>query len=338
MTNTIVAPWAAIAAKRQKIPHVWFLREFGDSDHGFEFRLSRAETFEAIGELSELVVANSRALAQFAAKYIDKSKTAILYPFLDRSTLKQLTNAAIDTPFKQPNSFKLVITGRIAPSKGQAIVAEAVGILNSQGIDCELCVVGDPSDPGDDNSLRAAIDKYRISDKVHLVGRQYNPLPYVALADVGIMASKNEAFGRVTLEYMALGKAVVGADSGATPELISKDHGFLYNPDNPNELAGILSKYATDKQLLKKHGLASKLKAEELMSGQYSPDDLYARINKVAKNKPKISQPKDAEVNTWEHYPILVASSKEKPHLKFSKRRLYLSARNLLKSLYLRLT
>src|SRR5690606_28134416 len=53
MTNTIVAPWAALAAKLVGVPHVWFAREYGD-DH--QFQLPVADTFEDIGTMSELVV------------------------------------------------------------------------------------------------------------------------------------------------------------------------------------------------------------------------------------------------------------------------------------------
>lgn len=52
------------------------------------------------------------------------------------------------------------------------------------------------------------------------------------------MASRAEAFGRVTVEYMLKGIPVIGARSGATTELISdKETGILYELGNPIDLA-----------------------------------------------------------------------------------------------------
>lgn len=332
MTNTAVAPWAAIAAYNQKIPHVWFIREFGED---FEFRLGREKTFELIGRLSELVVANSETLANFAAKYIDKSKITILYPALDLLKINQLSKQPVKNPFKDPVSLKLVITGRVAPAKGQAIAAAATGILNKQGINCELCVIGAPSDKGDADSLRSAIKKYQIADKIHIVGHQQNPLPYVALADIGIMASSREAFGRTTLEYMGLAKPVIGADSGATPELIKAGvNGYLYKTNDANDLAKVLLKYAAGKDLIKKHGQASRQRASEL-SVKYTADQLYQKIAQIAANKTTVGQP--AAEEEWKHYPIILGPGTKKPAIRLSKAHLYAVTKNLLKSLYIKL-
>ncbi len=337
MTNTLVAPWAAIAAHNQKVPHIWFIREFGDLDHGFEFRVGRQQTYKIMGQLSELVVTNSKALNEFAAKYIGKNKTTTLYPFLDFNEVDKLARVKIKQPFKEPDSLKVVITGRIAPSKGQAVVATAVGELNKEGINCELCIIGGYSDKRDDDSLQTAINKYHIADKVHLVGYQYNPLPYVAPADIGIMASGKEAFGRVTLEYMALGKAVVGANSGGTPELIETNvDGFLYDPNNPSELIEALRVYANDRRLIDKHGQAAKRKAILLMEGEYTPDKLYEKIVGILSSS-KNFKPTTSGTGAWNQYPIMINPASKKPRVKYSKRWLRGATKRFLKSLYVHL-
>ena len=68
-------------------------------------------------------------------------------------------------------------------------------------------------------------------------------IPYQDLLDafaasrVMVLTSKNETFGTVFLEAMALKKVVVGADNAGSKEIISdgKD-GFLFEPDNINDL------------------------------------------------------------------------------------------------------
>ena len=55
---------------------------------------------------------------------------------------------------------------------------------------------------------------------------------------IELVASKAEAFGRVTVEAMMCGLPVVGANSGGTPELISDGvTGLLYPQDSWRELS-----------------------------------------------------------------------------------------------------
>lgn len=299
ITNTIVAPWAAIAASRQKIPHVWFVREFGSSDHGFKFTLGRGETLKQIDALSDLVIANSKTLSKHLKEFINPTKITTLYNPFDINKLEKLAAENTNTPFKFKDSLKLVLVGRIAASKGQAEAAEALGRLNNKGVNVELCLVGQPSNPGDEDLLNATIKKYDIADRVHKVGHKANPLPYVQMADVGIMASRQEAFGRTTFEYMALGRAVVGAESGATAELItSNENGFLYNGEAGLEQA--LLKYAADPKLIKQHGSASYKKAQEMMRSEYNAENLYERLKEIAEDYKPNDSPYNAE---WLEYP-----------------------------------
>jgi 1,2-diacylglycerol 3-alpha-glucosyltransferase len=61
---------------------------------------------------------------------------------------------------------------------------------------------------------------------------------YYACADAVVMPSKFETQGLVTLEAMACGKPVAGADYLATKEIIRDGvNGFLFNPDDPEECA-----------------------------------------------------------------------------------------------------
>src|SRR5680860_180215 len=82
MTNSIVAPWAAVAASFQKVPHAWFVREYGDLDHGRVFEIGRESTFEDVSTLSDLVITNSITLANHVKQYVDDKKVTTLYtPF-----------------------------------------------------------------------------------------------------------------------------------------------------------------------------------------------------------------------------------------------------------------
>ena len=80
-----------------------------------------------------------------------------------------------------------------------------------------------------------------LRDYVRFEGAQRNVKKYYEKADVFLMCSKSEAFGRVTVEAMMSGCLVIGANSGCTPELIkNKKTGLLYKSGDYKDLANTI--------------------------------------------------------------------------------------------------
>lgn len=335
MTNTLVTPWAAFAAYTKQIPHVWFVREYGYLDNEHFFQIGREETFQDIGKFSNLVVTNSATLAQYIRAFIPKEKTTHLYNPFRIDELEKKAAEKVKDPFKSKDSLKLVITGRIAPSKGQFEAAEATGILNQEGVDTELCIIGEPAEERDAASLNEIINKYQIGKKVHFLGRQPNPLAYVVCADVGIMASQHEAFGRVTFEYMVAGRAVVGARSGATPEMIEEGkNGYLYKSRDTQSLVRQLRNYAKNRELVKIHGDAGKKKAAQMMKGKHNADALFEQIEKVSNSKQAAFELIHS-IKWWLNFPIDADDYIEESKVIAFKRLVYLRLRARAKTVYL---
>ncbi|HEX5797949.1 MAG TPA: glycosyltransferase [Candidatus Saccharimonadales bacterium] len=283
ITNSIVCPWAALAAYNQKVPHVWFVREYGDLDHGRIYEIGREKTLQDVGNLSNLVLTNSKALGKHLGKYIPKSRITILYNPFDLTKLNKLSRQRIKNPFTGKDSLKLVATGSLTPSKGQLDVVKAVAKLNAEGINTELCLVGGNGPREYRDEILKVIKTQKLKDKVHLVGHQKNPLAFVALADVGVMASRREAFGRVTFEYMAIGKAVVGTDAGGTPEMVTPgENGYLYKRGDIDGLTACLRNYAKDKGLIEKHGKNSAKKTAEMMNSEHNSQNALEKVEQIA--------------------------------------------------------
>ena len=339
MTNTIVSPWAAIAAHFKRVPHIWFVREYGDADHRHVFEIGREKMMLDIDTMSSLVVTNSKTLAEYVGGYIDKSKIVPLYTPFNIDYLKQKSQERVKNPFKDKDSLKLVITGRIAPSKGQDEAVIAAGILNKRGHDTELCIIGVPSDQEDLYTLAEAIKKYDIKDKVHMVGQVANPLAILKYADVGIMASKREAFGRVTFEYMVMGMPVVGADSGATPEMINEGrNGYLYKPGDTSNLVSRLTQYARNRNLIKIHGIAAEAKAKQMMAGEHNADSLYEKISDIVRRK-DLYLPKSLNfAHRWLEYPAVAKRYIDDSQVISLKHLIYLRTKHLAKNIYLFVT
>jgi glycosyltransferase involved in cell wall biosynthesis len=77
-------------------------------------------------------------------------------------------------------------------------------------------------------------------------------------AHVGLMCSRSEAFGRVTVEYLRRGRPVIGTRSGGTPELTEDGvTGLLYDPGDIEALADHIERVAASNAMLVKLSLAA---------------------------------------------------------------------------------
>ncbi|MBW3569321.1 glycosyltransferase family 4 protein [Candidatus Parcubacteria bacterium] len=289
LTNSVVCPWAALAAYYQNVPHVWFVREYGDLDHGRIYEIGRVKTLQDVGNLSNLVATNSQALAKYLSGYIDEKKIQVVYNPFDIEKLTKLSEAKVANPYKDQNSLKIAATGTLTVSKGQLEIVKAAAKLNKKGINAELCLIGSNGPREYKQEIQKVIADNNLHDKVHLVGHQKNPLAYVAKADVGVTASRMEAFGRVTFEYMAIGKPVIGTNTGGTTEMIDEgENGYLYSPGDIGTLAKCIGNYVNNPELVEVHGEKSKIKAGEMMGSEHNAENLFRNIEAIVNSKDQI--------------------------------------------------
>ncbi|HEX4058950.1 MAG TPA: glycosyltransferase [Galbitalea sp.] len=282
VTNTLVAPWGAFAAKALGIPHAWFIREYGDLDHGLTFQLGRERTIADIGLLSEAVFVNSRALREHVIAQIDEAKVSVVYPRVDVDSIAKLSKeqpASDPFPDSATAALKITMVGRLSETKGQLDVVAALGLLRDQGIDARLTLVGASEPPGFERVIQSAAREHGVADRLVIAGERDNPFPYVRAADVCVTASGIEAFGRTTLEYLALGKPVVASSAGGSAELVDDGKcGFLFHPSDTAGLAAALARYAADPALLETHGRAAVKRAAAIQS---RPLDNLGAIQKM---------------------------------------------------------
>ena len=72
------------------------------------------------------------------------------------------------------------------------------------------------------------VDEKKLRNHVTFVGHVANPASWLKQTDLVLVCSRNEAFGRVTIESFLLKKPVIGVNSGGTAELLSAAEGLLY--------------------------------------------------------------------------------------------------------------
>ena len=243
VTNTLTIPSAALAAKALRIPHVWYLHEFGQKDHGLSFDLGLRTSVRLVNWLSARIIVNSRAIFDEFSRDIPSAKLRVAY-------------CGVDVPERLPSfpppaerPFRLVLVGFKTPSKGQEDAIRAVGLLRERGRDVRLALVGQCS-PEYALRLGRLVREVHADDVIDFVDFTEDRYRYVQQAHVALMCSRSEAFGRVTVEAMKLGRPVIGTDRGGTRELIRDGRtGLLYPYGDPAGLAERIDRLYADREL-----------------------------------------------------------------------------------------
>lgn len=255
-TNTAIVGAGALAAWLAHRPHIWHLHESGYCRERL-FDLGEYAP-RLINRLSARVIAISHAVEDEYARYIYPQKLRVIYqsvtlPEISENLLIQIENG---------QRFRCVIVGSLQASKGQDEAIIALAELVRRGVDAELLIVG-TGNKRFRNSLVQQIKYFSLEERVIFHGYAENPLPLIHAADVILMCSRFEAFGRVTVEAMLAGKPIIATASGGTRELIKNGKtGLLYKPGDHNELANKIQHLYENPEESAKLGTAALIWAE----------------------------------------------------------------------------
>ena len=122
-----------------------------------------------------------------------------------------------------------------------------------------------------------------IEKRISFCGEVADVVPYLAAADVGVLASMSEGFPNAILEYMAAGLPVVSTDVGGVAELLGENGecGFRVPAGAPAAMADRLVVLLGSPELRLEMGARGRSRAKKIfglnrMLGQY--ERLYQRL------------------------------------------------------------
>ncbi len=214
------------------------------------------------------VVANSEGLRRLAAQTAPDQAVDVIYN-------------AVDTDFFAPRKrskrprgrpLTLISTGRLIERKGYHFLLRALARMD--GVRLRLIGGGNQED-----ALAALAGELGVD--VELLGPQPRSAVRELLvdADLFVMPSLNEGMSNAVLEAMACGLPVVATDVGGSRELID-GNGIIVERGEPAPLAEAIRVYLSNRDLIGKHGAASRRRALSMsvaaMAGRYA--DLYASL------------------------------------------------------------
>lgn len=232
-TNTVAVSTGALAAWLARKPHVWHLHESGYRNPRLKFDLGNRWTARLVDRLSAAIIVVSRAIADDYSRYINPARMRLVCPAI---TLRNEIENPCDLN-SDKKSFQCAIVGSLEPWKGQDVAITALSEVVRRGVDAHLLLVGDGEERFQAKLRQQARDN-GLENRVAFIGYANNPLQFIRIADVVLVCSRWEAFGRATVEAMLAGKPVIGSAGGGTVEQIQDGKtGLLYETGNHAELA-----------------------------------------------------------------------------------------------------
>jgi glycosyltransferase involved in cell wall biosynthesis len=279
VTNTLTIPVGALAAKWAGIPHIWYIREFGGESQDVGFDYGNRISLYLINKLSERVVFNSRSVAERFRNSIPPTKCRTIDNAVEVPIIPLVRRDYV-------SAFRVILVGHMTMVKRQEDAIRAIAFLARSGFHVRLTLLG-TEDPAYGAYIRNLAREMDVENITEFVPFTVDPFPLMAAADVALMCSKADAFGRVTVEAMKLGKAVIGADSGGTSDIIQNGwNGLLYRPCDPEDLAKKLQILYENRDLLRKLGQTAQEWASQKFNLSSYTSSLMEIFQEVVVTKP----------------------------------------------------
>ena len=245
--NNTLLVWAGMkAAQRSGIKYICHVRELVWQDHHIKL-LHEKEQYNLMENSDKAIFISEFVQDNFLNQYNVKNFVTIRDGF---NTAKYLNKD--HTKLFEQVPIKIVIAGRIAPGKGQLDAVKAVGYLNmSKKCNCDLLIVG----PARDQLYIKEMKKYICENKLeeYITFKEFCDLKEIrAASDIELVCSTAEGLGRVTVESMLSGCLTIGANGGATPEIIKDGKtGYLYNVGDFVDLANVIVSAVSNKEQMR---------------------------------------------------------------------------------------
>jgi len=183
-----------------------------------------------------------------------------------------------DSP-EPPHREVIGFVGRLADQKGVEFLISAARSVLATHPGAKFLIVGDgPDRPMLENLAR----ELGVAESVEFAGYRPEPSSLIQDMDIVVIPSIYDPFPLVTLEVMALGRAIVGSAVGGIPEAVQDgETGVLVPPKDPAAIAAALVNLLDHPQLVAEMGTAGKRRAKREFSpgtitAQYA--DLYRRL------------------------------------------------------------
>jgi glycosyltransferase involved in cell wall biosynthesis len=190
---------------------------------------------------TDVLVCNTPGIADHVPHKLGwDRRVEVISNFTGTERVAPVDRAMLDTP---ADALVVMSMGRFVPRKGFHTLIEAIAKVPNAYL--WLCGDGEQSD-----ALKQLAAERGISDRVRFAGWQKDTRPFLAAADIFVMASSHEPLGNVILEAWAQGTPVISTRSeGPSWFMRQGENGLLVDIGHVDGFADAIKLLAGDAAL-----------------------------------------------------------------------------------------
>ena len=275
-TNSSVIETGSIIAQKLNVPHVWHIREYGIDDYNLYYLPPKSYVKKQYSKAAQIITISNSVYSTYVYGYgiIPEESTRIIYDGL--KVPEDYTKT-----YAQDGRVNFCIVGLLFSGKNQLTAIKACAKLKAFTDKFMLHIIG--NDKGEyPDMLKDYVHSHGLDDFVKFWGFRYDVNEILKTMDVGLMLSRREAFGRVTVEYMLNYMPVIGVNSGATPEIVDDGVTGYVCPLNDEEyIAAVMRKFIDNPELLSEMGNKGRERAVKNFSLERNTDEIYSLYQEI---------------------------------------------------------
>lgn len=273
-SNNSTIQTGADIAKKLNLPHIWHVREYGKRDYNIEFSYPKKKIKDKFDDAAA-VIAISKNLDQYIKENISDSANIIcIYNGI-------YSNKSVRTIWNANKKLQFCHVGALQEGKNQMELLKSAALLVQRDVtDFHVTFIGEGNDY--ERLLKEYCKEKHLEPYITFAGYCDNVPEMLDSMDVGIICSKSEAFGRVTVEYMFSSMPVIGAIGFGTSELIIHgENGYLYPGGDCGKLAEYMQEIMNHRELLQRMGSQAYFHATANFTSEQNTDRIYQLILSV---------------------------------------------------------
>ena len=193
------------------------------------------------------MVPNSTSQSQYIRKHFKQleDKLVTITNFTDTNFFRPLNNFCIKSEV-----LEILVVGRINVQKNIPCFLEAMSLLKKRGVKFLVKWYGNVRKGTEDyyNNILKLRDEFGLSNYVEFYSGISDIRGEYQKCDLFCLPSLYEGYPNVLCEAMSCGKPVIASNVCDNPMIIEDgENGYLFNPNNPEELAEKIEVYCTKK-------------------------------------------------------------------------------------------
>lgn len=279
--------YAGIAAKRRRIPCIWYVQEEVDPKRNGGLYVRILNHFAKV--LAKVVVVDAKALLYQFDRYSKEIKVPlVIYNGIDTSQFIPLSAGEKSKAKESLNLPKhaLIIgqAGRIIPIKGQLIILQAFHQISKEYPDTHLLFVGAPlfDSMAYGQMLRKKVEQYGLSNRVTFTGFLPDVRDGLSAMDIYVQSSTETDSPVSVQEAMSCGLPVIVSNVPGIEEMVTPGRdAVVFSMGDSNELASRLSELIKSEEMRSKIGNLARQSIIEKFSLTNSVIEIEKLLEKI---------------------------------------------------------